>query len=109
MARLSDNRPRKRLLAQLSQAVETLRLRREPNTHIVPLKGSLNGKVRVEFYEVSDRDFDHFENISNALIRLDKGIYGRCGRCGRRIEEEVLATASWATECRGCADQVSHR
>jgi len=91
----------------LSQAVETLALRKSPGTHVVPLDGALDGKVQVQFFEVSDREFGHFENISNALIRLDKGIYGRCTFCGGRIEAEVLADTPWATECAECGDQES--
>ena len=73
----------------------------------MPLEGDLDGNVKVQFFEVSDREFGHFENISNALIRLDKGIYGRCQDCGRRIEAEVLAETPWATECLECGVQES--
>lgn len=101
----SANPPRKRLLVQLSQAVETLALRKEPGVVAVPLEGTLDGKVKVQFFEVSNREFTHFENISNALIRLEQGIYGRCMFCGHRIEADVLAKTPWATECLGCGDQ----
>jgi hypothetical protein len=101
----SANPPRKRLLVHLSQAVETLALRKEPGTHMVPLKGVVDGDVKVQFFEVTNREFEHFENISNALIRLDQGTYGRCIFCGGRIEKEVLAQTPWATECLRCGDQ----
>jgi hypothetical protein len=100
------NPPRERLLVHLSQAVETLRLRREPSTHIEPLK-VLDGNVKLQSFQVSSHEFDHFENISNALNRLDHGTYGRCVFCGSRIETEILARSPWATECIGCADQES--
>jgi hypothetical protein len=103
----SANPPRKRLLVHLSQAVETLALRKEPGTLAVPLKGALDGNVKVQFFEVSNGEFGHFENISNALIRLDQGTYGRCVFCGGRIESEVLARTPWATECLECGDQDS--
>jgi DnaK suppressor protein len=103
----SANSPRKRLLVHLSQAVETLALRREPSTHQVPLEGALQGSVKVQFLEVSRPEFGHFENVSNALIRLDKGTYGRCTRCGQRIDASVLSETPWATRCLGCGDQES--
>jgi RNA polymerase-binding transcription factor DksA len=96
--------PRKRLLVHLSQAVETLALRKEPSTHVAPLKGVLDGNVKLQSFEVSNREFGHFENISNALNRLDLGTYGRCMFCGRRIERDVLAQTPWATECLECGD-----
>jgi len=87
--------------------VETLALRKEPGTLAVPLEGALNGNVKVQFFEVSNREFRHFENISNALIRLDQGTYGRCIFCGGRIQSDVLARTPWTTECLECRDQES--
>jgi hypothetical protein len=103
----SANRPRKRLLVHLSQAVETLALRRTPSTYIAPLGGGLDGEVKVQFLEVSSSEFDHFENLSRALDRLDQGIYGRCDCCRKRIESGVLAATPWATLCLECGDQES--
>src|SRR5205085_2430879 len=65
-------------------------------------------EVKVQFFEVNDREFTHFENISDALRRLEKGTYGRCMFCGHRIQADVLAKTPWVTECRGCGDQKSH-
>jgi len=96
--------PRERLLVHLSQAVETLRLRKEPRTHVEPLKG-LGGSVKVQSFEVSSQEFDHFESISDALYRLDQGTYGRCLFCGGRIEPEALTQTPWTTECIACCDQ----
>jgi hypothetical protein len=101
----SANPPRKRLLVHLTQAVEKLALRKTPGNLAMPLEGSLDGNVKVQFFEVDRREFGHFENISNALIRLDKGTYGRCVFCGGRIEADVLARMPWATECLECGDQ----
>jgi hypothetical protein len=101
----SANPPRKRLLVHLSQAVETLALTKAPSTLDVPFKGPLSGRVALQSFEVSGREFGHFESISNALIRLDQGTYGRCVFCGGRIEAAVLTQAPWATECLECGDQ----
>jgi len=87
--------------------VETLSLRKAPKTHTLPMEGGLDGNVKIQCFEVNDREFEHFENISNALIRLDRGIYGRCAVCGGRIEAEILAQTPWTTECAGCGDQES--
>jgi hypothetical protein len=101
----SANPPRKRLLVHLSRAVETLALRKPPANLEMPLEGSLNGSVKLQFFEVNDREFTHFENISDALNRVDKGTYGRCIFCGGSLEAELLKQTPWATECAGCGDQ----
>jgi hypothetical protein len=103
----SRNRPQKRLLVHLSQAVETLALAKAPRTHVIPLKGSLNGSLKLQSFDVSSHEFDHVENISEALHRLEKGTYGRCIFCGASIETDLLAQAPWAAECRECGDQES--
>ena len=100
----STHPPRKRLLVHLSQAVETLALKSEPGTLALPLEGVLDGNVKVQFFEVNQREFAHFENISNALIRLDQGTYGRCTFCGGRIEADILARTPCAIECFECRD-----
>ena len=99
--------PRKRLLVHLSQAVETLALTKAPNTLDIPFKGHLNGRVSLQSFAVTSCEFGHFESISSALIRIEKGTYGRCTLCGGRIEAEALSIAPWATECLECWDQES--
>ena len=99
--------PRKRLLVHLSQAVETLSLRKTPGSHVVPLKRGLDGSVKLQFFDVSSREFDHFEEISNAITRLDQGTYGSCVRCGGAIEADVLTRTPWVTECLTCGNQDS--
>jgi RNA polymerase-binding transcription factor DksA len=76
---------------------------------VVPLQGALDGKgnVQVQCFEVSNGEFDHFENVSDALTRLDQGDYGRCECCLRRIEPAVLVETPWATLCLECRDRES--
>ena len=99
--------PRKRLLVHLSQAVEKLVLKKAPGSHEAPLKGDLNGNVKVQFFPVSSREFQHFEEVSKALTKLDQGDYGRCECCMRRIEPDVLVEKPWATFCLDCRDHES--
>lgn len=91
----------------LSQAVETLALRKRPGSLEMPLQGPVDGKVKLQSFQVSSREFDHFENISNALDRLNRGTYGRCIFCGQTIEADLLVNTPWAAECRGCGAQES--
>ena len=103
----SASSPRKRLLVHLSHAAETLSLKKPPSTHVVPLGGVLDGKVKVQFFDVNEREFNHFENISNALMRVDQGTYGRCMHCGQRIEAQALVETPWAKRCLECANHES--
>lgn len=105
MPLFSASSPRKRLLVHLSQAVETLALKNPPSTVDVPLEGDLDGNVKVQFFEVSDREFRDFEKISKALAQLDQGTYGRCTHCGKRIDAAVLTATPLATLCLACGDQ----
>ena len=87
--------------------METLSLQKAPDTFEKPLEGALCGNVKVQFFEVTNREIEHFENVSNALIRLDQGTYGRCTDCGRRVEPDVLSETPWATQCVKCRDRES--
>jgi hypothetical protein len=98
----SARQPRKRLLVHLSHAVNTLALCKAPTTVKVPFKGALKGRVTVQGFQVNEGEFQHFERISDALHRLDRGTYGRCISCERRIEADVLAQAPWVVECLAC-------
>ena len=40
--------------------------------------------------------------VDDALRRLDDGTYGRCGRCGATLADEVLAADPLATVCPSC-------
>ncbi len=39
------------------------------------------------------------KEVDRALVRIDKGTYGLCERCGKPIGEERLKVMPWATLC----------
>ena len=43
--------------------------------------------------------------VSRALTRMDHGRYGRCERCKRAVEREVLAARPTARYCKACGQQ----
>ena len=43
--------------------------------------------------------------VSLALSRMDHGRYGRCERCKRVVEREVLAARPTARYCRACSQR----
>ena len=69
------------------------------------MRGPIEGEVKLQYFEVTSREFDHFERISNALDRLDRGTYGTCTRCSEPIDPDVLTRRPWATLCVNCRDR----
>ena len=43
--------------------------------------------------------------VSDALDRLDRGIYGRCIRCGHVIASNRLAALPWVNLCAECQEE----
>ena len=46
-------------------------------------------------------------SIKNALIKIRKGDYGKCERCGKQIEIGRLLAMPTATLCLSCSKKVS--
>ena len=45
---------------------------------------------------------DRIAAVEHALRQLDDGTYGRCGRCGGAIADDVLAADPLAVTCPTC-------
>ena len=61
-------------------------------------------------YRLSERASQTVADIDQALMRIDEGTYGVCGRCGRDIPErrlEALPTARYDAECQTLIEQSS--
>jgi RNA polymerase-binding transcription factor DksA len=41
-------------------------------------------------------------DIDAALVRMTRGTYGACARCGRKIAEDRLRAVPETTRCEGC-------
>ena len=53
-------------------------------------------------FTLGQRESQMIADIDQALLRLDEGTYGICGRCGRPIEErrlEAMPTARYDAAC----------
>lgn len=44
----------------------------------------------------------HMEEIENTLVRIQKGIYGKCNLCGKMIETQRLTIKPTALYCVSC-------
>lgn len=51
-----------------------------------------------------ERERNRLTEIESALIRLKKGEYGRCDRCGAEIPKARLDALPWARLCVHCAE-----
>lgn len=58
--------------------------------------------------EISERltkkELEEVAQIEDALVRLERGIYGSCQECGERIGEERLAVLPEAAYCLDCEE-----
>jgi RNA polymerase-binding transcription factor DksA len=45
---------------------------------------------------------EELSDINSALIKIEKGTYGKCENCGQDIEEEVLDIAPESHLCKEC-------
>ncbi|HZI20492.1 MAG TPA: TraR/DksA family transcriptional regulator [Pyrinomonadaceae bacterium] len=69
---------------------------------------SLNDVNQEIEYRLSERDSQMVADIDQALLRIEEGSYGTCGRCGREIPErrlEALPTARYDAECQSLIEQ----
>lgn len=54
-------------------------------------------------------DMKLLREISDALHRLDTGMYGVCLECEEAISPKRLAAVPWARYCVTCQEQIAHR
>lgn len=47
------------------------------------------------------------DNIKNALLRIRKGTYGKCERCGKSIEPLRLSAMPTAQYCLSCSKKIT--
>ena len=59
-------------------------------------------------YRLSERESQLVADIDQALLRIDEGSYGVCGRCGKDIPErrlDAVPTARYDAECQTIIEQ----
>jgi RNA polymerase-binding transcription factor DksA len=55
--------------------------------------------------ELGSAGLQEIQQIRAALVRLDKGTYGTCTRCGKQVGERRLKAIPHAALCITCAEQ----
>lgn len=82
------NRVEKSARRQLDKSYEEQAIQRENEEVLTSLDNSLN---------------QEFDDIENALRRLEKGTYGNCEDCGARIADNRLDALPHTNLCISCA------
>jgi RNA polymerase-binding protein DksA len=57
---------------------------------------------REKTFLFASREGKFLNYLEDALVRIDKGVYGRCSVCGKLIEKERLEAVPHAQQCLHC-------
>ncbi len=98
------------LLQQLRERTESVRDNQANALEIVTSDDGVKDSVDMSLQDVNqelalrlgERESQMVADIDQALLRIDEGSYGTCGRCGKTIPEkrlEALPTARYCAEC----------
>ena len=57
-------------------------------------------------FELNDIDRERLDSINNALNKIDKGTYGTCERCKKKIEKKRIKVKPDANYCIKCMAEM---
>ena len=99
---------RSMLLDQLKQHTDNVRGNQADALEVIDdgVKDSVDMSIQDVNQELSlrlgERESQIVADIDQALMRIDEGTYGECGRCGKPIDErrlEAMPTARYDAAC----------
>jgi DnaK suppressor protein len=99
---------RSMLLNQLKQHTDNVRGNQADALEVIDdgVKDSVDMSIQDVNQELSlrlgERESQIVADIDQALLRIDEGTYGECGRCGKPIDErrlEAMPTARYDAAC----------
>jgi DnaK suppressor protein len=99
---------RSMLLEQLKQHTDNVRGNQADALEVIDdgVKDSVDMSIQDVNQELSlrlgERESQIVADIDQALLRIDEGSYGECGRCGKPIDErrlEAMPTARYDAAC----------
>jgi len=69
-----------------------------------------NSIYEMQIYDkLSEKERDKLREISEALKRIDEGVYGKCVVCGKSIDEKRLVAIPEAKKCIVCKSAEEKR
>ncbi|MBA4311665.1 MAG: conjugal transfer protein TraR [Chlorobiaceae bacterium] len=74
----------------------------ENSTYSTHMEQGTDAMEREKTFMFASREGKFLNHLEDALIRIDKGEYGRCNVCGKLIEKERLEAVPHAQQCLQC-------
>ncbi|MDI6765594.1 MAG: TraR/DksA C4-type zinc finger protein [Bacteroidota bacterium] len=74
----------------------------ENSTYSTHMEQGTDSMEREKTFLFADREGKFLNYLEDALIRIEKGDYGRCFTCGKLIEKERLEAVPHASQCLQC-------
>jgi DnaK suppressor protein len=99
---------RRRLQRRLSSWLDEA-AREAPDKEADELDMASSGLERDTSYQIGTFESDVVRQIDRALSKIEKGTYGECEICGRKIPAERLRMLPFVTLCVPCQSNVERR
>ena len=74
----------------------------ENSTYSTHMEQGTDAMEREKTFLFASREGKFLNHLEDALVRIDKGVYGRCSECGKLIEKERLEAVPHAQQCLQC-------
>jgi DnaK suppressor protein len=74
----------------------------ENSTYSTHMEQGTDAMEREKTFLFASREGKFLNHLDDALVRIDKGTYGRCSECGKLIEKERLEAVPHAQQCLQC-------
>ncbi|MBI5476458.1 MAG: TraR/DksA C4-type zinc finger protein [Ignavibacteriales bacterium] len=74
----------------------------ENSTYSTHMEQGTDAMEREKTFLFASREGKFLNHLEDALVRIDKGEYGRCTGCGKLIEKERLEAVPHAQQCLQC-------
>jgi DnaK suppressor protein len=65
----------------------------------------VSSENKESLFQKTTSDWNVFNQVRDALQRIENGTYGKCADCGRQIEENRLDSLPWTPYCLDDQDQ----
>ena len=59
----------------------------------------ISAESKESLFQETTSDWKVFTQVRDALLRIEKGTYGKCVDCGRQIEDHRLDSIPWTPYC----------
>lgn len=74
----------------------------ENSTYSTHMEQGTDAMEREKTFLFASREGKFLNHLEDALVRIDKGVYGRCTGCDKLIDKERLEAVPHAQQCLDC-------